>query len=77
MVSSNICAKNVLEVSKSKWDMPPKLVENDRAKNLWYFQSKTNELLMADQSDIVVVNKLFGEVSSDRCGKLLLGGNGW
>ena len=34
------------------------MVENDQAKILWDFQVQTNKLMMANQPDFVVVNKL-------------------
>jgi len=34
------------------------MVKNDRTKVLWYFQIQTEHLVMANQPDIVVVDKL-------------------
>jgi len=35
-VYNNICAEYGLEVPKSKWEIPPNVVQNDRAKMLSY-----------------------------------------
>ncbi|XP_076744288.1 uncharacterized protein LOC143420307 [Maylandia zebra] len=37
--------------------MPPRVVENDRAKILWDFQIQTDKMVVANQPDIVVVDK--------------------
>jgi len=47
-----------LEVPKSKWETSPKIVENDRAKILWDFQIQTDKQMMANELDIVGVDKL-------------------
>jgi len=47
-----------LEVPKSKWLIPPKVVENDRAEILQDFQIHTDKQVMANQPHDVVVNKL-------------------
>jgi len=49
IVCRNICGEYRWEVSKSEWETPPKVVENDRSKILWDFQVQTNKLVMADQ----------------------------
>ena len=54
-VYRNICIENGLEVQKSKWVIPPKVVENDRAKIIWGFQIQTHKQVMANQRDNVVV----------------------
>nr|XP_020470896.1 rho-related GTP-binding protein RhoA-B-like [Monopterus albus] len=41
IVYRNICAEYRLEVPKSRWDTPPKVVENDQAKILWDIKIKT------------------------------------
>uniref|UniRef100_A0A3Q0TB59 Ion transport domain-containing protein n=1 Tax=Amphilophus citrinellus TaxID=61819 RepID=A0A3Q0TB59_AMPCI len=38
IVYRKICAEYDLEVPRSKWDMPPRVVENDEGKSLWDFQ---------------------------------------
>ncbi|KAF7652694.1 hypothetical protein LDENG_00093610, partial [Lucifuga dentata] len=56
-VYRNICAEYGLEVPKSKWETPPKVVENGRAKVLWDFKFQTDKQLLANQPDMVVVDK--------------------
>ena len=53
----NICTEYGLEVPRSQWKTPPKVVENDQAKILWDFQIKTDKLVMANQPDIVLIDK--------------------
>lgn len=53
----NSCAENGLEALRSKWETPPKVVENDKAKILWDFQMQTGKLVMTDQPDIAVEDK--------------------
>lgn len=36
-VYRNMCAECGLEVPRSKWNMPLRVVENDKAKILWDF----------------------------------------
>jgi len=43
---------------KSNWEIPPKVVENDRAKILWDFQIQTDKQVMANEPGIVVADKL-------------------
>ncbi|XP_054913489.1 uncharacterized protein LOC129377515 [Poeciliopsis prolifica] len=57
IVYRNICAEYGLETPRSKWETPPKVVENARAKILWDFQIQTDKMVMANQPDIVVVDK--------------------
>ena len=57
IVYRNICAEYNLEVPRSKWEMPPRVMENDRAKILWDFQIQTDKMVVANQPDIVVVDK--------------------
>lgn len=52
LVYRNIYAKYELEVPRSKWKTPPKVIENDQVRILWNFQ-----MVMANQPDIVVVDK--------------------
>ena len=44
--------------AKSKWETLPKVVEKDRAKMLSNFKIQTDKLVIANQLDIVVVDKL-------------------
>ncbi|XP_051920732.1 uncharacterized protein LOC127600296 isoform X1 [Hippocampus zosterae] len=57
IVYRNICAEYGLETPRSKWETPPKVVENDRAKVLWDFQIQTDKIVMANQPDIVIIDK--------------------
>ncbi|KAF7655390.1 hypothetical protein LDENG_00056830 [Lucifuga dentata] len=57
IVYRNICAEYGLEVPKSKWETPSKVVENSRAKVLWDFKFQTDKQLLANQPDMVVVDK--------------------
>ncbi|KAJ0057310.1 hypothetical protein NL108_002264 [Boleophthalmus pectinirostris] len=57
IVYGNICAEYRLETPGSRWETPPKVVENDRAKILWDFQIQTDRMVMVNQPDIVVVDK--------------------
>ncbi|KAF7642179.1 hypothetical protein LDENG_00262910 [Lucifuga dentata] len=57
IVYRNICAEYGLEVLKSKWETPPKVVENGRAKVLWDFKFQTDKQLLDNQPDMVVVDK--------------------
>lgn len=41
----------------TKWDTPPRVVENDQAKILLDLQSQTDKLTMVNQPHIVVENK--------------------
>ena len=53
----NVCAEYLLEVPRSNWTTPPKVIEKDQAQILWNYQIRTDEVGVADQMDIVVVNK--------------------
>ena len=57
IVYRNICTEFGLEVPRSEWKTPPKVVENDQAKILWDFQIQTDKLVMANQPDIVLIDK--------------------
>lgn len=41
----------VLEISRSKWDTHPKVMECNHAKILWDFQIPTDKQVMASQPD--------------------------
>lgn len=56
LIYRNICADYGLEVARSKWEMPTMVVEKDRA-NLWDFQIQTEKLVVANQPEIVAMNK--------------------
>uniref|UniRef100_A0A3P9J433 Carbohydrate sulfotransferase n=1 Tax=Oryzias latipes TaxID=8090 RepID=A0A3P9J433_ORYLA len=57
IIYRNMCAEYELETPRSKWETPPKVVENERAKILWDFQIQADRMVMANQPDIVVVDK--------------------
>ncbi|XP_051911362.1 uncharacterized protein LOC127593748 [Hippocampus zosterae] len=57
IVYRNICAEYGLETPRSKWETPPKVVENNRAKILWDFLIQTDKMVMANQPDIVIIDK--------------------
>lgn len=57
IVYRNIGTKYGLEVSESRCQRPPKVVENNKGKILWNFQIQSNKLVIANQSDIAVVGK--------------------
>ncbi|XP_078808275.1 uncharacterized protein LOC144994388 [Oryzias latipes] len=57
IIYRNMCAEYELETPRPKWETPPKVVENERAKILWDFQIQTDRMVMANQPDIVVVDK--------------------
>lgn len=55
----NNCTKFGLETLMSKWVSSLNVVENGQAKILWDFQTSTDNQVMANQLDIVVVvNKM-------------------
>ncbi len=56
-VYRNIRSEYGLEVPRSEWATPPKVVENDRAKILWDFHIPTDKVVMANQADIVLIDK--------------------
>ena len=43
IVYRNVYAEYGLEVPKSKWEIPTKVVENDRAKIRWDFRIQTDK----------------------------------
>ena len=51
------CTKYGLEVQDQSGQTPPKVIEKDQEKILWDFQIKTDKILVANQLDIVVVDK--------------------
>ena len=54
----NIRAEYGLEFPQSKLDMLPKMVEHSRAKILLVFQIQAEKQAMANQTDIVMLDKL-------------------
>ena len=57
IVYRNICTEYGLDPPKSRWETPQKVVENNRAKLLWDFPIQTDRKVLANQPDIVVVDK--------------------
>ena len=57
IIHRNIYAEYGLEVSGSRWKTPLKVIENEQVKILWDFQIQTDELVKANQPDIVMVDK--------------------
>lgn len=51
------CLQYTHIIPRSKWEMPPKVDENDQANILLNFQIQRDKLVMANQLDIVVVDK--------------------
>lgn len=56
IANRNICANVGLETSRSKWDTPPNVVQNDRGKVLRDFQTQTDKR-DSEPAVIVVVDK--------------------
>lgn len=42
-----------VEVSRLKWDMPPRIVEKDQAEIIWDFQIEKGKTVMANQTVLV------------------------
>ena len=55
MIHRNICGEYGLKAQGSRWQTPPKVIESKWVKILWDFQIQTDKLVMADQSDIMMV----------------------
>ena len=53
----NICTEYGLDPPKSRWETPQTVVENNRAKVLWDFHIQTDRKVLANQPDIVIVDK--------------------
>ena len=51
-----ICAEYDLEHSKNRWVEPEKVVRNDHAKIFWEFLIQTDNHLLHNQPDIVLIN---------------------
>ena len=58
IVYRNICTEYNLECPKDWWETPPKVNENDEAKILWDFHIQTDRQVIANQPDIVIVDKI-------------------
>ena len=59
IIDRNICAEYRLKVPGSRWETPPKVIEK-QVQILGDLQVQTNELVMANELDIVVVDKQQG-----------------
>jgi hypothetical protein len=57
IVYRNICQVYDLETPRNWWEIPEKVVENEKAKILWDFHIQTDKQVMANQPDIVIVDK--------------------
>ena len=57
MVHRNICKEYQLETPASRWEVPQRVVENNRAKILWDFPIQTDKHVIANRPDIVIVDK--------------------
>ena len=53
----NICSEYGLDPPKTRWETPQKVVENNRAKLLWDFQIQTDRKVLANQTDIFIIDK--------------------
>ena len=53
----NVSAEFGLEVPGPRWKTPPEVVENKQAKILWDFWIQTDKMVIANQPDIVLVDK--------------------
>ena len=57
MVYRALCAEYELSQPKNWWEIPDKVNENDRATILWHFYIHTDKHVLANQPDIVAVDK--------------------
>ena len=57
IVYKNICSEYGLDPPKSRWETLQRVVENNRAKLLWDFPNQTDRKVLANQQDIIVVDK--------------------
>ena len=57
LIHRNICAEYGLKAPGSRRETPPMVTDNERVKILWDFQIQTDKLVMANQPDMVVVDK--------------------
>ena len=57
MVYRSLCAQYDLSQPHYWWEIPDKVNENDQVKILWDFYIHTDKHVLANQPDIVVVNK--------------------
>ena len=57
IVHRAICEWYGLSQPSEWWELPEKVIENDRAKVLWDFYIRTDKQVIANKPDIVVVDK--------------------
>ncbi len=57
IIHRNICKEYNLETPENWWDTPDKVTENEKAKILWDFHIQTDKQVMANQPDIVIIDK--------------------
>ncbi|XP_067939766.1 uncharacterized protein [Watersipora subatra] len=57
VVYRSICDEYGLNKPQHWWEAPVKVNKNDHAKTLWDFHIRTDKHVLANQSDIVVVDK--------------------
>ena len=57
IVYRNICSEYGLDPPKSRWETPQKVVKNNRARLLWVFPIQTDGKVLANQPDIVIIDK--------------------
>lgn len=51
----NISSEYRVEVPKSKWETPPKVVDNCRGKILWDFRIQTDKQVLTNQPNVAMV----------------------
>jgi len=54
----NICTSYWLGLTKPLWEISAEVMEDVRAKILWVFQIQTDKLVMANQPEVVLVDRL-------------------
>ena len=57
MIYREICEFYNLETPKNWWEIPNKATENSKAKLLWDFYIQTDKQVLANQPDIVIIDK--------------------
>ena len=57
IVCRNICSEYEIEPLRSRWETRQKVVKTNRSKFLWDSQIQTDRKVLANQPDIVVVDK--------------------
>ena len=57
MIYREICEFYNLETTKNWWEIPNKATENSKAKLLWDFYIQTDKQVLANQPDIVIIDK--------------------